>query len=1182
VVARVEAHLDGCPACRQLVAALARRAPAQRLHTGLAPGAQLGRYLVGACIGRGGMGEVYRAEPLGGGPAVALKLLPGLEARALLQFKQEFRAVADLGHRNLVQLHELGSQGDTWFIIMELLTGTDFVRHVCGGGGGGGAAARLCAALGGLGAGLRALHEAGIVHRDIKPSNVMVEPDGRVVILDFGLAASVARAQPAAGTPAYMAPELRAGSAASPASDYYAVGVMLHEVLAGRRPELAPATLVGPAALVRLCRALLAPEPARRAGARELAAALELPDATAHEPAAPVFVGRAPELAALAEAFAEVRAGQARALSVHGPSGLGKTTLVRHFLTGLAAEALVLEGRCYDRESVPHKALDALIDDLARKVARLPPERRAALVQPELQRMFPVLGPATVPGGPAVDPHGARRRAAQALGQLLVAVADGRPLVLWIDDLHWGDGDSAALLAELLARPGLPLLLLASHRPGLPATWATLPWRRLDLAPLEPAQAHALAEQLAPEAEHGVTARIVAEAAGNPLFIAELVRHGAPAASLEQALQARYQGLPDGARRLLGAVAVAGRPLAQALLGEVAGGGAGELALSRLRAERWVEVRGQDVDAVHDRVREAVLGALQAGEVTAWHRRLAGALEAAGGGHPEHLLEHWRRAGEPVRAQAHALLAAERAMAALAFEHAARLLALATTLAPLAPGRAAATHAQRAEALAAAGRGVEAAAAYAAAADAAVAATAADAGADAAGADAAADYQRLGAEQLVRSGRLDEGLDGLDGVMRAMGVRLAGGPRRALVALGLRRLELGLRLARLRRARPAAPAASAHELRRIDTCWAVATALGTVDTVRAAELHGRALSYALRAGEPRRLGRSLAAQAAFVAAAGPRARTRADALLALARTVCDPGGDPLQAGTHAGASGMVAFLTGRWREALAAFDAADAALEHARAGGWERHTARLYALITLSYLGELDELGRRARLQLADAGERGDVYVATSISTALSNLAWLAAGDIDSARRHALEGERRWTRRGFHLQHYWGLLSGAHADLYVGDGAAALKLIRARWPALQASLLMRVQVVACEALHLRARACLAAGELGAAAHDAGALDALDAAHAPALAALVHAGLAARKGDFARASATLAAAAPRLDGVGMALHARAADHARGVLTGQSALSDRASSWMRAHGVAEPAALTALLIPGCGLA
>ena len=376
-----------------------------------------------------------------------------------------------------------------------------------------------------------------------------------------------------------------------------------------------------------------------------------------------------------------------------------------------------------------------------------------------------------------------------------------------------------------------------------------------------------------------------------------------------------------------------------------------------------------------------------------------------------------------------------------------------------------------------------------------------------------------------------------------------------------------------------APTPTPRDLRRIDTCWAVATALGTVDTVRAAELHGRALSYALRAGEPTRLGRSLAAQAAFVAAAGPSARPRAEALLALARTVCAPDGDPLQAGTHAGATGMVAFLTGRWREALTAFDAADAALERARAGGWERHTARLYALITLSYLGELDELGRRARLQLADASERGDVYVATSISTALSNLAWLAADDIDSARRHALEGERRWTRRGFHLQHYWGLLSRAHADLYSGDGAAALALIRARWPALQASLLMRVQVVACEALHLRARACLAAGELAAAAHDAATLDGLDAGHAPALAALVRAGLAARKGDPALAATTLATAARRLDAVDMALHARAADRARGALTAQPELVEGASAWMRAHGVAQPAALTALLVPGC---
>ncbi len=228
------------------------------------------RFEVIRCVGEGGMGVVYEAHDRERDERVALKTLRSVNAAAIYRFKNEFRALDDVTHPNLVSLHELFADRERLFFTMELVSGVDFLRHVefgaaaafaptvvsqrgsleeAPGAQAGGAThpdrsldvARLRAATRQLAEGVLALHRAGRLHRDIKPSNVLATPEGRVVLLDFGLITELGddddtRERQILGTPAYMAPEQAAGAELSRASDWYSVGVMLHEALAGSLP----------------------------------------------------------------------------------------------------------------------------------------------------------------------------------------------------------------------------------------------------------------------------------------------------------------------------------------------------------------------------------------------------------------------------------------------------------------------------------------------------------------------------------------------------------------------------------------------------------------------------------------------------------------------------------------------------------------------------------------------------------------------------------------------------------------------------------------------------------------------------------------------------------------------------------------------------------------------------------
>ncbi len=204
------------------------------------PGAVLaGRYRIVGLLGRGGMGEVYRADDLRLGQPVSLKFLPAALAAnpALLErFNVEVRLARQVSHPNVCRVYDIGELDGQSFISMEYVDGEDLatlLRRIgkLPSGKANEVARQMCAGLG-------AAHEKGVLHRDLKPSNVMIDGDGRVRITDFGLAvpANQAGAGDGSGTPAYMAPEQFGGGPSSVRSDLYSLGLVLYEIYTGERP----------------------------------------------------------------------------------------------------------------------------------------------------------------------------------------------------------------------------------------------------------------------------------------------------------------------------------------------------------------------------------------------------------------------------------------------------------------------------------------------------------------------------------------------------------------------------------------------------------------------------------------------------------------------------------------------------------------------------------------------------------------------------------------------------------------------------------------------------------------------------------------------------------------------------------------------------------------------------------
>ncbi|HEX5069480.1 MAG TPA: protein kinase [Vicinamibacterales bacterium] len=1220
-------------------------------------------------LGAGGMGVVYEAHDRRLNTRVALKTLARVNPDAVHQIKSEFRIIAGLTHPNLVSLYELHAEDGLWFITMELVGGRGFREHVSGARPAAGDAEtrteltpvlnlgedatspaapdiplvrrsspacdvpRLRAALLQLAGGINAIHAAGKLHRDLKPSNVLVTEGGRVVILDFGIAADLPGARqsleltslPYVGTPIYMSPERYAASAElTESADWYAVGVMLYEALTGRLPFRSTGVLdlmrekasVEPGApsavcdgippdLDALCQALLRRDPAARPSGgdivRHLTAAMPTggppSQAPARSSATSVLVGRETTMRRLRDAAALTARGPV-AVFLRGRSGMGKSAALQAYLDERTRDrdVVVLSGRCYENESVPFKALDALVDSLARYLRRLPDSDVARLLPRRadvLGRMFPALlrvpvfADAPPARGAAKDPVEERQIASAAFRDLVGRLTDRAQVTIAIDDLQWGDLDSAILLATLLTGADPPPILLIvavrsehigtsdclSHlRAALPGHAQT----DIDLEPFGGSDVAALHAALHPEAAPiapGRADQIAADAGGNPFIIREALEAGADVKagveSVAAMIQDKVARQGDAGRRLVEIVSVSAKPLRIEDACEAAGvGGDAQLVLTGLRNARLIRITGSDdretLETYHDRIRETIAGHLPEDRRRDDHAQLAAVLRRSTPIDPEHLAVHLEGAGETAEAAGLFASAAQQSSQALAFDHAVVLYERALRLMPGEPD--AKLVARLAEALAEAGRS----------------AAAADRFAEAARrSDAAArrEYTRRAAYYYCISGRIDEGKAALGEVLGHFGVSLPGTKSAAIASVLGARARLWFRGLTFRPQRADALAPDVRE--RLDSLWAAAIGLGNTEVISGIGFSTRGLIQALDAGDPERIVRAMCWEACLravddVASAG-RLIEHAERAIRTCETPYLRGMILLARAIHA-----VNFT--RWRDAIPLFDEAESLwLEHGHGVDWEVNTARHFCSWSLLYSGEYAEALRRMTSQQREATERGNLYMNASMGCYGEPLGLLAAGRPERARARRAEVMSRWTQQRVTVQHITAGLAEIQAALYEGHGSQAIDAARAQAALAHKEGFDRLALGRISTDHLILNSAFLTME------QTGRSAALEQEADRAIKRLAkettgwgqgaahggRAGAAMVRGDRTAALAHLEAADTTFSSVGMTGFASLSRRQIGLIVGGERgrqIAADAEAWLTAHGVADPATFT----------
>ena len=1014
------------------------------------PGDIFGEFQLERLLGQGSSGCVFRAFDTVSRRGCALKILIASKQHDLRRNKIGFRRMMGIVHPNLTRVDQMHQADGYLALSMEEIHGDTLAKmgsryrklqpHI--------AHNKLLILTRDYAAGLAAIHSRGLLHRDIKPSNLMVDRQDRGRIIDYGLVGTFdAESDPncyrdyIAGTPRYISPEAYFQQRYTPAGDMFSLGLVVLEFLnkiSGRKAwERSKDTLDEDAVLItsavdklsgsvpnvlrEACLEMLQINPGDRPTAMQISR-LGLPSGrnTVYFGGQPIF-GRDSEFQEACDWLSEIYEGKQGRMHIHGPSGIGKTSLVDAIEQHLRSLkwGQVFRARCRPRENKPLQTFDQIVDQIANRYAKS--DREIIELDPVsaeiLHQAFPGLKDvvqANVRMKISEANHG-RIDALQAAVNLSEELRKVGPLILIIDDTQWADGDTHATLDALqTAGGGMLGIVTASrfadneHRPPYQSQQAQ---KTIQLQPLrDEISANILAESAkrwSVNLPNHVLNELVKAAAGNPLRLSELAnefRVGGqlhvistdPNSSsvsnlgnLDRLWLLRAQRLSEKARMLLAYIATAGCSVSIDQLVRLSGMQHDvEIAVSELVHQRLVidDATGEYcIHMIHDRVSSGVLSTLTREETDqaniAWADLLrTEGLQRSAGRIARHLLD----AEKSDKAKPYCQQAAKECELVYAFREAAEWY---LTLAELTDDESNRLRdvTNAAESYLKADELVQAAQLYQ---------RLVDVTKDS---NEAMKYRILCVQLFVRAGRYHMVRDQLNQIARE---------------LGLPGLDLSLWMVAKRSLSPSwielfypgdpsetGGVCNEEKQRKLAFCKELYRPMALFDGHYAANLFARAAKLARQIGSVKdQIGLSIAS-AVHACADRTRRNEGEDLLREIQATAVDQG--PLTTGDYWSGKSLAHLLSMNWEQVADAVGAATLAYEECeKPCFFERANIRWVKLYADWYQGNWKSLIRDSRSMVDDAFMRDDRIALFLTTSGLPSAAWLASGRGSELKRY--------------------------------------------------------------------------------------------------------------------------------------------------------------------------------------
>ncbi len=1055
-------------------------------------GDAIGDFVLGPMLGRGSSGYVYRALDRVAGRACALKLIGIEEPKTLVRLKLGFRRMMTLHHPNLVRVDRIHHIDDLVALSMEEVEGETFrdLASRFSRMNSEAAFAKLTELTRDYASALSLMHAKGLVHRDIKPANLMVDEQGRGVIIDYGLVGTFdPESDPNGirdyfvGTPMYVAPEVLWSQHHGPASDIFSLGMVLLEaiqLITGHRAvarsetsrtedrEVLGTLLRGisdsvPEVLRDVCVEMLEFDPADRPTAMRVAR-LGLPPQVMLPPLGqPELYGRSDELAEIHAWVDSVFAGGGGRLHLTGRTGIGKSRLLEELLEAIESKrwGQVFHARCQRREDQPMQAFGQITDAIVARYTR--GDREPMQVDPVSRSILTMAFPAleavleTDLQLPPIRETETRLDALEAGARLSVELRKVGPLFFVIDDVQWADRDSLNMLDRLQTLSGGMLGLVTVSRDGIDQQRVP-PDVTISLRPLELSDGVAMltqaARRWAADVQTELLHQLAASTEGCPFRLGELANEFRPGGVLadlaaessvtrvDHVWQRRMAKLSEHAVQTLRFIVTAGRPVSIEQLGELSKQPeAVEAAVSELVQQRVVTdeaTGGECISVMHDSVADRLVATLIETDRREAHRQWASLLMRAD--RPEEMAARIAKqlidAGEPGRAVSYAILAAEDAERRLATTEAGfwhkRVI-------PYASGAEKLDRIRRAaRCFYDANRPDEAARLYHRL------------------AGLVDDPERFECELravtlLIRSGNWDEVRIRLAELAKRVGTprpKSAGLAKWSLLLRTLRSRSLAAGLRRIAftsdRQSPRPPRGAAKlARRRLQLCLALERPLVMLDNVLAAEMNLAGMSEAVPFGDFKEKLYVATGSALFGCHDRGWGRIRSERLLQALETPIEKLGDPKLIADHAAGLAFAHACSCRWSEVL----------DPMRRGvkiyqtisdphGFETAHTRWPGLWACFHLGRIAEMSATVDGMLDDAMHRRDRFCESVATLGIAGAAWLARDNADDLVR-ARESLTRSAHSGrFELMDHFAWLSEMQSLLYVGDWKAALELQR--------------------------------------------------------------------------------------------------------------------------------------------